>query len=69
VVVGVGGVGLAVVVSFVGRRGGLVGGVVVLRNGRNGGKVVKSDRLDEGGLFPTYREEFELMWAVSRPVS
>jgi len=31
--------------------------------------VVRSGEADEGGLFATYREEFELMWADSRPVS
>ncbi|WP_164412246.1 SAV2148 family HEPN domain-containing protein [Streptomyces salinarius] len=61
--------GIAVVQSYLRRTRGMEAPVLVLRNGRNGGKVVKSDRLDEGGLFPTYREEFELMWADSRPVS
>ena len=32
-------------------------------------RVVKPGDMDEGGLFPTYREEFELNWADSRPVS
>ena len=36
---------------------------------RNGTKVVKPGEIEEGGLFPTYREEFEQMWADSRPVS
>ena len=27
------------------------------------------DEMDDSGLFPTYREEFELVWADSRPVS
>jgi hypothetical protein len=36
---------------------------------RNGSKLVKSDDVGESGLFPTYREEFELAWADSRPVS
>jgi hypothetical protein len=40
--------------------------VLVLRGGN---RVVRSDEIDEGGLFSTYREEFELMWADSRPVS
>jgi hypothetical protein len=31
--------------------------------------VVKSGEIDEGGLFAAYREEFELAWADSRPVS
>jgi hypothetical protein len=36
---------------------------------RNGSRVVKSGEVDESGLFPTYREEFEVAWADSRPVS
>jgi hypothetical protein len=39
---------------------------------RNGSRVVKPDDMDKGvdnGLFPTYREEFEMMWVDSRPVS
>ncbi len=36
---------------------------------RNGSKVVKSNEVGEGGLFAAYREEFEMMWADSRPVS
>ena len=36
---------------------------------RGGGRVVKPDEVDEEGLFPTYREEFEVAWADSRPVS
>ncbi|MEU4659069.1 SAV2148 family HEPN domain-containing protein [Streptomyces sp. NPDC023723] len=61
--------GIAVVQSYLRRTRGMEAPVLVLRNGRNGSKVVKSDHADEGGLFPTYREEFELMWADSRPVS
>ncbi|MBQ0825361.1 SAV2148 family HEPN domain-containing protein [Streptomyces tagetis] len=61
--------GIAVVQSYLARTRGIETPVMVLRNGRNGGKVVKADPLDEAGLFPTYREEFELMWADSRPVS
>ncbi|CAM5615976.1 putative protein OS=Streptomyces tendae OX=1932 GN=GUR47_31560 PE=4 SV=1 [Streptomyces tendae] len=60
--------GIAVVQSYLRRTRGMEAPVLVLRNGRNGGKVVKSDRLEEGD-FSTYREEFELMWADSRPVS
>jgi hypothetical protein len=58
--------GIAVVQSYLRRTRGMEAPVLVLRNGS---KLVKSDHVDEGGLFPTYREEFELMWADSRPVS
>jgi len=58
--------GVAVVQSYLRRTRGLEAPVLVLRNGN---RVVKSDVVEEGGLFPTYREEFELMWADSRPVS
>ncbi|MFF6980151.1 SAV2148 family HEPN domain-containing protein [Streptomyces sp. NPDC008343] len=58
--------GIAVVQTYLRRMRGLEAPVLVLRNGS---RVVKSDEIDEGGLFPTYREEFELMWADSRPVS
>ncbi|MEU0472466.1 SAV2148 family HEPN domain-containing protein [Streptomyces olivaceus] len=61
--------GIAVVQSYLRRTRGMEAPVLVLRNGRNGAKVVKSDQVDDAGLFPTYREEFELMWADSRPVS
>ena len=36
---------------------------------RNGNRVVKSGDVDDSGLFPTYREEFETTWVDSRPVS
>ncbi|MEV6998137.1 SAV2148 family HEPN domain-containing protein [Streptomyces sp. NPDC093982] len=58
--------GIAVVQTYLRRMRGLEAPVLVLRNGS---RLVKSDEIDEGGLFPTYREEFELMWADSRPVS
>ncbi|MGN9757834.1 SAV2148 family HEPN domain-containing protein [Streptomyces sp. SD31] len=58
--------GIAVVQSYLRRTRGLEAPALVLRNGS---RVVKSDEIDPGGLFPTYREEFELMWADSRPVS
>ncbi|MGJ3561424.1 DUF5919 domain-containing protein [Streptomyces sp. INA 01156] len=45
---------------------GMEAPVLVLRNGS---KVVKPGEAEEGGLFPTYREEFEQMWMDSRPVS
>jgi hypothetical protein len=58
--------GVAVVQSYLRRSRGMEAPVFVLRNGT---KVVKSGEVDEGGLFSAYREEFELMWADSRPVS
>jgi HEPN superfamily protein/uncharacterized protein DUF5919 len=58
--------GIAVVQTYLRRMRGLEAPVLVLRNGS---RVVKSDEMDDSGLFPTYREEFELMWADSRPVS
>ncbi len=58
--------GIAVVQSHLRRSRGMEAPVFVLRNGN---KVVKSGEMDEGGLFSVYREEFELMWADSRPVS
>ncbi|CAM5502333.1 SAVED domain-containing protein OS=Streptomyces fumanus OX=67302 GN=GCM10018772_40000 PE=4 SV=1 [Streptomyces fumanus] len=61
--------GIAVVQHYLRRTRGMEAPVLVLRNGKNGGRLVKSGELDEGGLFPTYREEFEQMWADARPVS
>jgi hypothetical protein len=58
--------GIAVVQSHLRRSRGMEAPVFVLRNGN---RVVKSDEVDEGGLFAAYREEFELMWTDSRPVS
>ncbi|MFF3499700.1 SAV2148 family HEPN domain-containing protein [Streptomyces sp. NPDC003247] len=58
--------GVAVVQSYLRRMRGMEAPVLVLRNGS---RVVKSDEVDEGGLFAAYREEFELAWADSRPVS
>jgi hypothetical protein len=58
--------GIAVVQNYLRRTRGMEAPVFVLRNS---GKVVKSGEIDESGLFPTYREEFEVMWADSRPVS
>jgi hypothetical protein len=31
--------------------------------------VVTSEGVEDAGLFSTYKEEFELAWADSRPVS
>ncbi|MFJ4620259.1 SAV2148 family HEPN domain-containing protein [Streptomyces sp. NPDC088812] len=58
--------GVAVVQSYLRRMRGMEAPVLVLRNGN---RVVKSDEVDEGGLFAAYREEFELAWVDSRPVS
>ncbi|MFD4511066.1 SAV2148 family HEPN domain-containing protein [Streptomyces sp. NPDC058457] len=58
--------GVAVVQSYLRGARGMESPVLVLRNA---GKVVKSDDAVETGLFPTYREEFEMAWADSRPVS
>ncbi|MEU2280809.1 SAV2148 family HEPN domain-containing protein [Streptomyces sp. NPDC013178] len=58
--------GIAVVQSYLRRMRGMEAPVLVLRNGN---RVVKSGEVDEGGLFAAYREEFELAWADSRPVS
>ncbi len=58
--------GIAVVQSYLRRTRGMEAPVIVLRGG---GRVVKADATGEEGLFETYREEFELAWADSRPVS
>ncbi|MEU5307615.1 SAV2148 family HEPN domain-containing protein [Streptomyces sp. NPDC021562] len=58
--------GVAIIQSYLRGARGMESPVLVLRNGN---KVVKSDELVETGLFPTYREEFEMAWADSRPVS
>ncbi|SES46537.1 hypothetical protein SAMN04487983_106033 [Streptomyces sp. yr375] len=58
--------GIAVIQSYLRRMRGMEAPVLVLRNGS---RVVKSGEADEGGLFSAYREEFELAWADSRPVS
>ncbi|WP_078947588.1 SAV2148 family HEPN domain-containing protein [Streptomyces griseus] len=58
--------GVAVVQSYLRRARGMEAPVLVLRNGH---RVLKSDEIDEGGLFAAYREEFELAWVDSRPVS
>ena len=41
--------------------------MLVLRGG--GREVVRAGQDTEHGLFQTYREEFESVWADSRPVS
>ncbi|MFJ2169555.1 SAV2148 family HEPN domain-containing protein [Streptomyces griseofuscus] len=58
--------GVAVVQSYLRGARGMESPVLVLRNGS---RLVKSDDAGEAGLFPTYREEFELAWSDSRPVS
>jgi hypothetical protein len=58
--------GVAVVQAYLRRSRGMETPVFVLRGGN---RVVRSDEIDEGGLFPAYREEFEQMWVDSRPVS
>ncbi|MGW4977120.1 SAV2148 family HEPN domain-containing protein [Streptomyces mirabilis] len=58
--------GIAIVQSYLRRARGMEAPVLVLRGG---GRVVKPDEIGEEGLFPTYREEFEVAWADSRPVS
>ncbi|MEU3026741.1 SAV2148 family HEPN domain-containing protein [Streptomyces incarnatus] len=58
--------GIAVVQSYLRGARGMESPVLVLRNGS---RLVTSDDAGEAGLFPTYREEFELTWADSRPVS
>ncbi|WP_188278681.1 SAV2148 family HEPN domain-containing protein [Streptomyces sp. CBMA152] len=60
--------GLAVVQSYLRRARGMEAPVLVLRGGARRG-VVRPDQDDENGLFETYREEFESVWADSRPVS
>ncbi|WP_329454996.1 SAV2148 family HEPN domain-containing protein [Streptomyces sp. NBC_01497] len=59
--------GLAVVQSYLRTARGMETPVLVLRGG--GREVVRSGRETEHGLFEVYREEFETVWADSRPVS
>ncbi|GGR42671.1 SAV2148 family HEPN domain-containing protein [Streptomyces netropsis] len=59
--------GLAVVQSYLRKARGMEAPVLVLRGG--GRHVVRDGREQEHGLFETYREEFEGVWADSRPVS
>lgn len=61
--------GVAVVQPYLRRSRGMESPVLVLRGG--GREVLRQDpdRDDDHGLFETYREEFENMWADSRPVS
>ncbi|MDJ0372030.1 SAV2148 family HEPN domain-containing protein [Streptomyces sp. H10-C2] len=60
--------GLAVVQSYLRKARGMEVPVMVLRGPSR--RVVKDDRRgDHSGLFDVYREEFEGVWADSRPVS
>ncbi|MER6145499.1 SAV2148 family HEPN domain-containing protein [Streptomyces sparsogenes] len=63
--------GLAVVQSYLRKARGIEAPVLVLRGGGRGRGVVRDgqDPSGDGGLFGTYREEFESVWADSRPVS
>lgn len=58
--------GVAVVQTYLRRTRGMEAPVLVLRGGN---RVRKADENGEVGLFDTYREEFEVAWADSRPVS
>ncbi|MFD5100325.1 SAV2148 family HEPN domain-containing protein [Streptomyces albidochromogenes] len=65
--------GLAVVQTYLRKARGMEAPVLVLRGAGRG--VVRhapdgrEGHESEGGLFETYREEFEAVWADSRPVS
>lgn len=58
--------GVAVVQTYLRRTRGMEAPVLVLRGGS---RVLKADENGEVGLLDTYREEFEVAWADSRPVS
>jgi SAV2148-like HEPN/Domain of unknown function (DUF5919) len=59
--------GLAVVQSYLRTARGMETPVLVLRGG--GADVVREGQDTEHGLFDVYRDEFETVWADSRPVS
>ncbi|GAB3967774.1 SAV2148 family HEPN domain-containing protein [Streptomyces sparsus] len=61
--------GVAVVQSYLRRSRGMEAPVLVLRGG--GRDLLGGRSADDGdhGLFAVYREEFESVWADSRPVS
>ncbi|GAU67025.1 hypothetical protein SSP35_04_01050 [Streptomyces sp. NBRC 110611] len=63
--------GIAVVQPYLRKSRGMESPVLVLRGGVR--DVVRQDARDgrdgDHGLFETYREEFESIWADSRPVS
>ncbi|MEH0637054.1 SAV2148 family HEPN domain-containing protein [Streptomyces bottropensis] len=58
--------GVAVVQTYLRRTRGMEAPVLVLRGGS---RVLKAGDNGEFGLLDTYREEFEVAWADSRPVS
>lgn len=59
--------GVAVVQTYLRKARGMEAPVLVLRGGSR--SVVRPGAEGEHGLFQTYREEFESVWADSRPVS
>ncbi|MFI1971439.1 hypothetical protein BLA24_31705 [Streptomyces cinnamoneus] len=59
--------GLAVVQSYLRKARGMESPVLVLRG--RGRDVLREGVDQDGGLFETYREEFEGVWADSRSVS
>lgn len=58
---------VGVVQSYLRRARGMEAPVLVLRGARRG--ALRPEQNSEVGLFETYREEFESVWADSRPVS
>jgi hypothetical protein len=60
--------GVAVVQPYLRRARGMEAPVLVLRGGGRD-LLQESGRDPVGGLFQTYREEFESVWTDSRPVS
>ncbi|MBT2526915.1 hypothetical protein J7E91_16145 [Streptomyces sp. ISL-99] len=62
--------GLAVVQPYLRKARGMEAPVLVLRgSGRGVVRHGQDSQNSEHGLFETYREEFEAVWADSRPVS
>lgn len=61
--------GLAVVQPYLRKARGMEAPVLVLRGSGRGVVRHGQDSHSEHGLFETYREEFEAVWADSRPVS
>ncbi|MGX1880481.1 SAV2148 family HEPN domain-containing protein [Streptomyces sp. NPDC055287] len=68
--------GLAVVQTYLRKARGMEAPVLVLRGAgrgvvirRQSGQDAQGGQDTEHGLFETYREEFEAVWADSRPVS
>ncbi|MER5490356.1 SAV2148 family HEPN domain-containing protein [Streptomyces sp. NPDC002454] len=58
--------GVGIVQTYLRRTRGMEAPVLVLRGG---GRTVKPGDTGENGIFATYREEFDLAWSDSRPVS